>query len=203
LVIWLDIKLRDDLHDGSGVFTHFLQRAVQSNMRFAGQVLISLGFDPALLYIQADRQSTIESSCSPMFEILSDPTAQAYGLVFGHTAQLANAYRNRPVVVHMGETFGKLAYLLDAYRDFDSDWRRSRFNALASTFPEITHKRRRDIPVEIRHAWFAQAWNWSQDILNDLDALSLARRPEQLYQSINCHLRNNLLRSFQMTTAST
>jgi hypothetical protein len=203
LVTWFGIKLRDDIHDTGRITSRWLYRVIQRPIRRAAQTLLSLGLDPARLAAEAESQPALEVSSRPTLATLSGPTARATALVFAHTANLASTPANRPILEHLGETFGRLAYTTDAYHDFDRDQRRGQFNALWAVFPEARQRRRRDIPFDLQQAWFAQSWAWSQDILADLDALALARRSSGLNESITVHLCGNLLRTYRISPVNT
>lgn len=203
MVTWFGIKLRDDINDTKRIASRWLYQFTQHHIRHAHQILLSLGLDPARLTEVAEQQSALENSPYPTLAALSGPTARATSLVFAHTSELAGAPANRPVLEHLGATFGHLAYLTDAYRDFDRDRRRGQFNALWAVFPEARQRRRRDIPRSLRQAWFDESWGWSQNLMADLDALTLARRPSELSECIAVHLRGNLLRLYQFSPAGT
>ena len=147
LVTWFGIKLCDDIHDTRRITRRWFYRAVQRHIRHAHQTLLAFGLDPAQLMVEAESQRALEISSESTLAALSRPTARATALVFAHTAEMASAPDNRPILEHLGETFGKLAYMTDAYVDFDRDRRRGQFNALWTAFPEAQQRCRGDIPL--------------------------------------------------------
>ncbi len=73
----------------------------------------------------------------PVEEALSQvaqPTATATGLLFEAGARLMEKEGAAPAMKALGETFGTLIYLLDAFEDEAKDARRGEFNALRAAF---------------------------------------------------------------------
>ncbi|MEY1674016.1 MULTISPECIES: DUF5685 family protein [Gordonia] len=97
------------------------------------------------------RQAEIEST-SVVLDDLIEPSAVAAAQVFATSAVLADAPDNREPLLDIGADFGRIAHLLDAVDDYDSDDAEGRFNPLRATgtSPETALDRCRRLAAAIR-----------------------------------------------------
>jgi len=198
LVIWFSIKLQDDIRDGNRLQARLLWKVSQRRILKARSIVSEMGLDLAILDDQIGRQLAAESVEWPSLETLSRPTATAMALAFSHTACLADLPANSQILTNLGDRFGRLVYLTDAYTDFDRDRRQGQFNALRAAFPTISQCSRKQIPSPMKRQWFEQSWDWSQAMIEDLRALELTSHPPQLESAIAQHLRENLMQLYQL-----
>ena len=76
------------------------------------------------------RQSQIERTGENDLDQLAESTAFAFGHIFSHTGQLAEATDNVVPLQTSGHAFGRLVYWLDAVQDREQDARKKQFNPL-------------------------------------------------------------------------
>lgn len=97
------------------------------------------------------RQAEIEST-SVVLDDLTRASAVAAAQVFSASAILADAPRNEAALSDIGADFGRIAHLLDAVDDYDSDAEQGRYNPLRSTgtSPETALEQCRRLASAIR-----------------------------------------------------
>lgn len=83
---------------------------------------------------QARRQPQVERQAGRDFLFYSEPTEQAAGTAFQHTARMAGCPANAEPLYQVGRLFGRILVLLDSYRDYAADVSAGKFNALAVCF---------------------------------------------------------------------
>ncbi|HEX9930652.1 MAG TPA: DUF5685 family protein [Pyrinomonadaceae bacterium] len=65
---------------------------------------------------------------------LAEPTARATALFFRHGAKLIGREDLQSKMSALGAAFGEIVYLLDAFEDYENDFRRGEFNAIRAAF---------------------------------------------------------------------
>ncbi|HET6965731.1 MAG TPA: DUF5685 family protein [Acidimicrobiales bacterium] len=98
--------------------------------------------DPAVFSRAATEAAEAELEAGGSLEDLLAPSGRAVAEMFAHTAVVAGTPANRDPLWRVGDSFGRLAHLLDAADDFHSDRRREAFNPLAATGTEPDAARR-------------------------------------------------------------
>jgi hypothetical protein len=119
-------KIRDHIEDRDGAFA---RRAVAAGAGLtadrwaaAGQRTgAGLGFDTAVLTEAIGRQAAIECSAGATLTDVTEPTQTAVSAAFEHTAVLADQPRNATHLAAAGRHFGRIAHLIDAVQDLQSD----------------------------------------------------------------------------------
>ncbi|TQJ87071.1 DUF5685 family protein [Streptomyces sp. SLBN-31] len=142
-------KVRDHVTDGDGLLARgpvaFAARRVAANWDAAGTRSGSgVGFDTAVLTEAVDRQAGIEALAGPGTPVLTvtEPTETATAAAFAHTAVLAGRPENAVPLAEAGRLFGRLAHLLDAVEDRESDAASGAWNPLTTTGTPLTEARR-------------------------------------------------------------
>ncbi|MFE0752199.1 DUF5685 family protein [Gordonia sp. NPDC058843] len=97
------------------------------------------------------RQAEIEST-SLVLEDLTQTSATAAAQVFSTSAALAGMTENQDPLRDIGADFGRIAHLLDAIDDYDSDAAEGRFNPLRATgtSPETALEQCRRLAAAVR-----------------------------------------------------
>ncbi|WP_238418610.1 DUF5685 family protein [Gordonia sp. 'Campus'] len=93
---------------------------------------VAAGLDVDGVLTTLARQAEVESS-SRILDDLTSASADAAAQVFSASAMLAGVPGNRDALESIGADFGRIAHLLDAVDDYDSDDREGRFNPLRAT----------------------------------------------------------------------
>ncbi|MFI8534317.1 DUF5685 family protein [Streptomyces aquilus] len=142
-------KVRDHVADGDGLLARkpvaLAARRVASSWGAAGARSGSaVGFDTAVLVDAVDRQLGIETLAGPGTPILTvtEPTETATAAAFAHTAVLAGRPGNAAPLAEAGRLFGRLAHLLDAVEDRETDAAAGAWNPLTATGTSLTEARR-------------------------------------------------------------
>src|SRR5262245_59099283 len=143
-ILLTEFKVADRIKDGGLVRWRFVQRFFSGGFRRATDMLRRLGFPVDELRSLQDRQDEREANpVSPRrkpaaaLRRLASPTAAATAMFFAHGARAVGrpeAPEAADAMRRLGYDFGRLVYLLDAYEDYEKDWRQGEFNALRAAF---------------------------------------------------------------------
>ncbi|WP_369245530.1 DUF5685 family protein [Streptomyces sp. R41] len=142
-------KVRDHVADGDGLLARrpvaLAARRVAASWGKAGARTGSdVGFDTAVLVDAVDRQVGIETLAGLGTPLLSvtEPTETATAAAFAHTAVLAGRPGNAEPLAEAGRFFGRLAHLLDAVEDRETDAASGAWNPLTATGTSLAEARR-------------------------------------------------------------
>lgn len=142
-------KVRDHVADGDGLLARrpvalAARRVAGSWGRAGARTGSAVGFDAAVLVDAVERQFGIESLAGPGTPILTvtEPTETATAAAFAHTAVLAGRPGNAVPLAEAGRLFGRLAHLLDAVEDKETDAAAGAWNPLTATGTPLTEARR-------------------------------------------------------------
>ncbi|MGW2720641.1 DUF5685 family protein [Streptomyces sp. NPDC001492] len=142
-------KVRDHLADGDGLLARkpvaLAARRVASSWGAAGaRGGSAVGFDTAVLVDAVDRQTGVEALAGPGTPVLTvtEPTETATAAAFAHTAVLAGRPGNAEPLAEAGRLFGRLAHLLDAVEDRETDAASGAWNPLTATGTPLAEARR-------------------------------------------------------------
>ncbi|MFB7736893.1 DUF5685 family protein [Streptomyces sp. NPDC056112] len=142
-------KVRDHVADGDGLLARrpvaLAARRVADNWSRAGaRTGAGVGFDTAVLLDAVDRQTGLEALAGPGTPLLAvtEPTETATAAAFAHTAVLAGRPGNAVPLAEAGRLFGRLAHLLDAVEDRESDAATGAWNPLTATGTPLGEARR-------------------------------------------------------------
>ncbi|MGW7609196.1 DUF5685 family protein [Streptomyces sp. NPDC054766] len=142
-------KVRDHVADGDGLLARrpvavAARRVAASWGRAGARTGSEVGFDTAVLVDAVDRQVGIEALAGPGTSLLTvtEPTETATAAAFAHTAVLAGRPGNAAPLAEAGRLFGRLAHLLDAVEDRETDAASGAWNPLTATGTSLTEARR-------------------------------------------------------------
>ncbi|MET9662339.1 DUF5685 family protein [Streptomyces sp. NPDC006510] len=142
-------KVRDHVADGDGLLKRrpvaaAARRVAAGWDRAGARTGAQLGFDTALLVDAVDRQTGIELIAGPGTPLLTvtEPTETATAAAFAHTAVLAGKPQNAELLAEAGRLFGRLAHLLDAVEDQETDTASGAWNPLTATGTSRAEARR-------------------------------------------------------------
>jgi hypothetical protein len=142
-------KVRDHVADRDGLLARkpvaLAARRVAASWGKAGARTGSdVGFDTAVLVDAVDRQVGIEALAglgTPLLTV-TEPTETATAAAFAHTAVLAGRPGNAEPLAEAGRLFGRLAHLLDAVEDRETDAASGAWNPLTATATPLGEARR-------------------------------------------------------------
>ncbi|MET7743155.1 DUF5685 family protein [Streptomyces sp. NPDC005385] len=142
-------KVSDHVADGDGLLARrpvalAARRVAASWGRAGARTGSDVGFDTAVLVDAVDRQPGIEALAGPGTSLLTvtEPTETATAAAFAHTAVLAGRPGNAAPLAEAGRLFGRLAHLLDAVEDRETDAASGAWNPLTATGTPLTEARR-------------------------------------------------------------
>jgi hypothetical protein len=142
-------KVRDHVADGDGLLARkpvalAARRVAASWGRAGARTGTAVGFDTAVLVDAVDRQVGIEALAGPGTPLLTvtEPTETATAAAFAYTAVLAGRPGNAAPLAEAGRLFGRLAHLLDAVEDRETDAASGAWNPLSATGTSLTEVRR-------------------------------------------------------------
>ena len=151
-------KINDQVIDAGKLKWRMANRFFASPFRRAEEKLHAWNFPLEELWslqnLQDQREAEILAgeNCEDeiaALEYLSHATAQATALFFGHGAKLLQIENLHPTLFQLGYNFGRLIYLLDAYEDYEKDFRDREFNAWREVYHwqeiKFTSSQRREI----------------------------------------------------------
>src|SRR5262245_6094568 len=150
-VLLADFKVADRIKDGGRNRWRFMWRLVQrffsGSFRRAAALLRQMDFPVDELRRLQNRQDERETApISPRrnpaaaLRRLASPTAAATAMFFTHGARTVGRPEVAATLWRLGYDFGRLAYLLDAFEDYEKDWRQGEFNALRAAFGWTTER---------------------------------------------------------------
>jgi hypothetical protein len=158
-ILLTEFKVADRIKDGGLVRWRLVQRFFSGGFRRATAMLRRSGFPVDELRRLQDRQDEREAkpvsprrSPAAALRRLASPTAAATAMFFAHGARAVGrpeAPEVADAMRRLGYDFGKLVYFLDAFEDYEEDWRRGEFNALRAAFgwttESLTAEQRRQV----------------------------------------------------------
>jgi hypothetical protein len=171
-LIMASSKIKDHIQDNETGLRYRYIRGLASGvadrwMRAARTGAAELGFAAERITQQVQLQAEVEARTDREFSVYAEPTEQAVGAAFEHTAVLAEQPGNKDGLRAAGRMFGRIMYLLDSYEDYGQDLAAHRFNALAASFPAAEWR-----PQAVR--LFRQAYADLKKHVNRLDLFNPA-----------------------------
>ncbi|TXS79895.1 MULTISPECIES: DUF5685 family protein [unclassified Streptomyces] len=187
-------KVRDHMADGDGLLARrpvalAARRVAASWGRAGARTGSEVGFDTAVLVDAVDRQIGIETLAGPGTPLLAvtEPTESATAAAFAHTAVLAGRPGNAAPLAEAGRLFGRLAHLLDAVEDRETDAASGAWNPLTATGTPVAEARRladdalRGIRLALREVAFTDG-----RLAHVLLAHELARSVDRAFGTSGC-----------------
>ncbi len=187
-------KVRDHVADGDGMLARrpvaLAARRIATGWDTAGaRGGSAVGFDTAVLVDAVDRQGGIEALAGPGTPLLTvtEPTETATAAAFAHTAHLAGRPHNAEPLAEAGRLFGRLAHLLDAVEDKETDAASGAWNPLTATGTPLTEARRladdavRGVRLALREAEFTDG-----RLVHRLLVHELANSVDRAFGTVSC-----------------
>lgn len=140
-VLFSGIKLRDNVQDKGGFIWRTADKLMASKVREAENQLQSWGLDleaiNTWLLEHAHRESQAPKQKGHAYlEYIAEATAEITGRIFRTGAELVDRHDQADQMEALGRDFGKIVYLLDAYRDYRKDQKKGSFNPIPLAFGE-------------------------------------------------------------------
>ena len=139
-VLLADLKIQDQLIDNGSLGWRFAQIFFNKSFIRNAQKLANWGIDKNEILKISETQQRIEQheaefdSVENCVNYYGQPTAELTALIFGNAAQVIAKPELEEKLLALGYKFGQMAYLLDAFEDFEKDFRKGQFNPLAKFY---------------------------------------------------------------------
>jgi hypothetical protein len=132
-----------------------------------------------------------EESAERILAKLSSPTAETTALFFGEGVRLIGKSELENPASDLGFEFGRLIYLIDAFEDYEKDFRRGQFNAIRAAFrlneAKLSGELRRKIAGVLREL--------ENEIVEKIYELPFSDAKKEIFAA---RLRQNLARKLEI-----
>jgi hypothetical protein len=140
-VLAAGISLIDNVHDIPSAQSKVHYAFWRSRIREAEQELRELGLSLPPIETLVREQHKRETVTNRELTYYSAATEETYSKIFSQTATLAGAPPNANYLAEVGRHVGRIAYLLDAYADFQKDRSKGSFNVFDQLPPTAPKSR--------------------------------------------------------------
>lgn len=127
------LKLEDHAVDGDRAGSGIARRALRADVDKAFESLSEWNFPLVEIRDLLASQSARENGFVSLEEVVF-PTAEATAAFFREGARFVGGDHAAESMHRLGFAFGRMIYLIDAFRDFEKDLRRGTFNAFRAEF---------------------------------------------------------------------
>jgi len=134
-------KLLDDKVDKDGWLSRVASSLLERDIAMASESLVSRGFPLDELRAALRRQTAIEAEKNAGLEALAAPTGVALGMIAGWLAELVGRTEMVVPMRELGETLGRVLYMVDALHDLRRDRAKGRFNPLDHALGYLSPRR--------------------------------------------------------------
>ena len=188
-IILTEFKLADHVEDEGKRRYRLAQNAFSKEFKRAEKLLKDWDFPlaevKAILLSQPSRERAEKS-----LDALAFPTAQATGVFFREGVRQIGKPELVASAFEIGFAFGKLIYLLDAFEDYEKDFRAGKFNAFRAAFDLREEK----LEAGAKRKIFAALREIESETIEKLKALPLGETQKALFIS---RLTQNLQRKMK------
>ncbi len=191
-VILTEFKLADHIADEGKRRFQFARKAFSKEFQRAENLLETRNFPLAevkeILNSQNSREKTEKS-----LDSLAFPTAQTTAIFFREGVRQIGRNEFENPAFEIGFAFGKLIYLLDAFEDYEKDFRSQQFNAFRAAFDLNDEK----LNVRVKRKITAIMREIENCIIEKIHELPIAENQRSLFisrisQNLHKKLKTNL-----------
>lgn len=188
-VILTEFKLADHITDEKKRLYKHARNAFSNEFQMAENLLKTWDFPleevKSILQTQNSRENNQTNLDESAF-----PTAQTTAIFFREGFRQIGANEHENLAFEFGFAFGKLIYLLDAFEDYEKDFRKKQFNAFRAAFGlsngKLTSETKRKITTIMREI--------ESEIAQKIRELPIAESQQNLFIA---RLSNNLQNKFK------
>jgi hypothetical protein len=194
-VILTEFKLADHIADSGKRRYKTAQKAFSKEFQKAEVFLQTQQFPleevKAILETQEKRESEIlQESAEKILENLAAPTALTTAVFFREGAKIIDKTELLDAAYKIGFAFGKLIYLVDAFEDFEKDFRAGQFNAIRAAFDSKENR----ISASAKRKITTILHELESEIAARIRALPMAENQKTLFAA---RLKSNLQRKLK------
>lgn len=197
-IILTEFKLADHIADEKKRRYKFAHKSFSSEFRKAENLLNEWNFPLGKVRGILEKQAFVESERSgkntdEILEKFAAPTAETTAIFFSEGALTCGADELGKSFYKLGFDFGKLVYLIDAFEDYEKDFRGRRFNAIRAAFDLKENK----IAPETKRKVVAILKELENEIANEIINLPVEENQKTIFISrladnLNRKLKTNL-----------
>lgn len=174
-VLLAGIKLQDNVEDRGGFVWRTAQHLYQSKVEKAEKDLQAHGLDleaiDQWLREHARREKApAKAQGKTQLAYMAEATARITGLVFRTGAEAVGKGEEGGKMEMLGRDFGKMIYLLDAYRDVEKDYRKGEYNPIQAAYG----MEGKEMTEEVRENVQQMLLQTAQLLLDNLQALPIS-----------------------------
>lgn len=197
-IILTKFKLADHIADEKKRRYGFAHKSFSNEFRKAEKLLNEWNFPLGKVRAILEKQTSIESesngkNAAEILENFAAPTCDATAAFFSEGAKICGANDFEKSFYRLGFDFGKLIYLIDAFEDYEKDFRGEKFNAIRAAFDLKENK----IAPETKRKVVAILKYLESAITNEISNLPIGEKRKTIFisrlsQNINRKLKTNL-----------
>lgn len=197
-IVLTEFKIKDHIADEQKSSWRIADKTFFKAFQKAARKLESLEFPIEKLRQNLAEQTSRENNLNgktedEILEFLAQPTANATALFFAEGAKIAGCETNQQTMFALGFAFGKLVYLLDAFEDYEKDFRKNQFNAFRAAFAVQENK----LSSTERRKAIEKLKSGENEIIENLDKLPIESELKQLFRrrlesNLQSKLKNDL-----------
>jgi hypothetical protein len=184
-----EFKLADHVADEEKRRYKYAQKLFSKEFRIAERLLKEWDFPLERVREILGSQKGREAANASL-EDLAEPTALATAEFFAHGALLIGKGELKSSLFEIGYAFGKLIYVLDAFEDYERDFRTNQFNALRAVYESKENK----LSDEIKRRAARVLNHLESEISRELYELPIADDQKRLFAA---RLQSNLQRKLK------
>src|SRR5215203_104643 len=188
-IILTEFKLADHIADEKKRRYKLAQNAFSKEFARAEKFLQDWNFPLPEVKEILNSQTEREAAGNSLDE-LAFPTARTTAVFFREGVKLINKNNLENIAFELGFSFGKLIYLLDAFEDYEKDFRTRRFNAFRAAFDLKNEK----LNAESKRKIAGILHEIESEIIENINQLPIAESQKTLFIS---RLSQNLQRTLK------
>lgn len=144
-IILTEFKLADHIADEKKRRYEFARKTFSNEFQKAEKLLLEWNFPLEKVRAILEKQTFIESesrgkNADEILANLAAPTARTTAVFFSEGVKLCGEKTLEKSFSDIGFNFGKLIYLIDAFEDYEQDFRGGKFNAIRAAFDLTENK---------------------------------------------------------------
>lgn len=199
-VLYSECKINDNISDAQFVkrqWWKFIRLLFSKEFKKVSRILKQWQFPMEDIRYWINEQKRRESNGN-LYEnaeetilYYSEPTAEITGLAFRQAAIVIGKEQEADNMYHLGYTFGRLLYLLDALDDFDDDTKKQAFNTIRAAY----HIHEEQLSPQDRNASVAIVSNLEKEMQQTFLKLNISENKALYFQK---RLAGNVKRKVSM-----
>ncbi len=191
-VILTEFKLADHISDEGKRLHKFANSAFSKEFKIAEKALNAWNFPLEKIRKTLAKQNKLEAvDPNKNLDYFAKPTAETTAIFFAQGVKLIGKTDLKNLAYEIGFEFGKLIYLLDAFEDYENDFRTNQFNAIRKSFDLETDK----ITPDARRKLIATFNRIENNIIEKIYELPVSKSKKQIFSS---RLSDNLARKLNI-----